>query len=215
MARTISHSFSELSRETFFLLLAHKTHIFSPPCCYYYILYILIPIWNDNVDAIVRKASKWLHTLRVLRQSGIPGTDLLVIYNSLVRSVLEYACAVWHTSLPQYLSYKIELVQKRAFQIKSYTLALIMWMLWTPLGALVLTREGGKFVLSSVEDYPTQLPTAQTRPCLRHVSLLTGIDCVTITNYYFRNVELIGLRTVLFRRCVMRKLAFGEIISKM
>lgn len=73
--------------------------------------------WNDNVDAIVKKASKRLHILRVLRRSGIPPVDLLVIYNSLVRSVLEYACAVWHTSLPQYLSNKIELVQKRAFRI--------------------------------------------------------------------------------------------------
>ena len=36
---------------------------------------------------------------------------------SLVRSVLEYACTVWHTSLPDYLSNKIEHVQKRALRV--------------------------------------------------------------------------------------------------
>ncbi|CAB3998779.1 RNA-directed DNA polymerase from mobile element jockey, partial [Paramuricea clavata] len=73
--------------------------------------------WNDNVAIIVKKASKRLYILRVLRRSGIPPADLLSIYNALIRSVLEYACAVWHTSLPQYLSNKIERVQKRALRI--------------------------------------------------------------------------------------------------
>ena len=73
--------------------------------------------WNDNVTIIVKKASKRLYILRVLRRSGIPSADLLSIYNALIRSVLEYACEVWHTSLPQYLSNKIERVQKRALRI--------------------------------------------------------------------------------------------------
>ncbi|CAB4004215.1 RNA-directed DNA polymerase from mobile element jockey [Paramuricea clavata] len=73
--------------------------------------------WNDNVAIIVKKASKRLYILRVLRRSGIPSADLLSIYNALIRSVLEYACAVWHTSLPLYLSNKIERVQKRALRI--------------------------------------------------------------------------------------------------
>ena len=42
---------------------------------------------------------------------------LLVIYASLVRSVLEYCCPVWHNNLPQYLSDLVERVQKRAFRI--------------------------------------------------------------------------------------------------
>ncbi|CAB4035122.1 RNA-directed DNA polymerase from mobile element jockey, partial [Paramuricea clavata] len=73
--------------------------------------------WNDNVAIIVKKASKRLYILRVLRRSGIPPADLLSIYNALIRSVLEYACSVWHTNLPQYLSNKIERVQKRALRI--------------------------------------------------------------------------------------------------
>ena len=70
--------------------------------------------WNDNVAIIVKKASKRLYILRVLRRSGIPSADLLSIYNALIRSVLKYACEVWHTSLPQYFSNKIERMQKRA-----------------------------------------------------------------------------------------------------
>jgi hypothetical protein len=73
--------------------------------------------WNDNVAIVVKKASKRLYILRVLHRSGIPSADLFSIYNALIRSVLEYVCAVWHTSLPQYLSNKIERVQKHALRI--------------------------------------------------------------------------------------------------
>ena len=38
------------------------------------------------------------------------------IYISIVRPVLEYACPVWSTSIPQYLSDSIEMVQKRALR---------------------------------------------------------------------------------------------------
>ena len=73
--------------------------------------------WSENTDAIVKKASKRLHILRVLRRSGIPPTDLLPIFFGLVRSILEYACTVWHTCLPQYQRLRLELVQKRALRI--------------------------------------------------------------------------------------------------
>ena len=65
----------------------------------------------------MKKASKKLHILRFLEKSGLVNRDLLDVYNSLIRSVLEYACPVWSCSLPKYLSDKIELVQKRAFRV--------------------------------------------------------------------------------------------------
>ena len=73
--------------------------------------------WNDNVNILVKKASKRLYILRILRRSGVPSADLLPVFLALVRSVLEYACTVWHTSLPDYLSNKIEHVQKRALRV--------------------------------------------------------------------------------------------------
>ena len=42
--------------------------------------------------------------------------DLVQVYCSLVRSVIEYAAPVW-ADLPVYLSKTLELIQKRAFNI--------------------------------------------------------------------------------------------------
>ena len=60
--------------------------------------------WGLHIDEIVGKASKRLHIIRVLRRDGVPAQELVHIYISLIRSILEYCCPVWHTSLPQYLS---------------------------------------------------------------------------------------------------------------
>jgi hypothetical protein len=46
--------------------------------------------WNDNVNILVKKASKRMNILRILRRSGVPSADLLPVFLALVRSVLEY-----------------------------------------------------------------------------------------------------------------------------
>ncbi|KAK2138045.1 hypothetical protein NP493_9065g00009 [Ridgeia piscesae] len=51
-----------------------------------------------------------------LKMAGITQKDLVGVYVSVVRPVLEYACPVWQTSLPQYLSDNIEVIQKRALK---------------------------------------------------------------------------------------------------
>ena len=51
-----------------------------------------------------------------LKRAGITQKDLVSVYVSVVRPVLEYACPVWHTNLPQYLSDNIEVIQKRALK---------------------------------------------------------------------------------------------------
>ena len=38
------------------------------------------------------------------------------IDNGIIRPVVEYACPAWHTNLPKYLSYNIELIQKRCMK---------------------------------------------------------------------------------------------------
>jgi hypothetical protein len=72
--------------------------------------------WNNHVDNIVSKASKRLYMLYQLKRAGIEQTDLVKIYVSVVRPVLEYACPVWSTNIPLYLSDRIEMVQKRAMK---------------------------------------------------------------------------------------------------
>jgi hypothetical protein len=73
--------------------------------------------WDKHVDHIVSKASQRIYFLCLLRRVGASVEDMLTLFKSSVRSGLEYACAVWHTSLTQQQSEKIESVQKRAFRI--------------------------------------------------------------------------------------------------
>jgi hypothetical protein len=63
-----------------------------------------------------------------LKRNGVLAADLLTIYCTFIRPVLEYAFQVWHTSLTSTLSDQIEHVQKRAIKIifphLSYTASL-------------------------------------------------------------------------------------------
>ena len=51
-----------------------------------------------------------------LKRAGITHKDLVSVYVSVVRPVLEYACPVWHTILPRYLSDNIEVIQTRVLK---------------------------------------------------------------------------------------------------
>ena len=84
--------------------------------------------WNCHVDHIIKKASKKLYSLRVLRRAGVENDNILKVYLTTVRPVLEYAVPVWQ-AIPDYLSEAIEVVQKRSLKIiypecDSYTDAL-------------------------------------------------------------------------------------------
>ena len=68
------------------------------------------------MDNIVKKAGKRLYMLYQLKRAWITQNDLVSVYVSVVRPVSEYACPVWHTNLPQYLSDNIEVIQKRALK---------------------------------------------------------------------------------------------------
>ena len=78
--------------------------------------------WNRHVDTIVQKASKRIFMLYQLKRSGISEVssryqaDMVTIYLTVLRPIVEYACPVWHTNLPMYLSDSIEMIQKRALR---------------------------------------------------------------------------------------------------
>ena len=91
--------------------------------------------WNSHVEYIFKKACKKLYSLRVLRRAGVNHANILKVYLTTVRPVLEYAVPVWQ-SIPGYLSDVIETVQKRAFKIilpeaETYTEALQLAQLTT------------------------------------------------------------------------------------
>ena len=48
------------------------------------------------------KAGKRLYMLYQLKRARITQKDLVSVYVSVGRPVLEYACPVWHTNFPQY-----------------------------------------------------------------------------------------------------------------
>ena len=97
--------------------------------------------WYEHVDIITKKASKRLYLLKLLRRAGVELDALVKFYCACVRSVLEYACQAFHSSLPVYLTKQIERIQKRALRIicpaESYEEALSI----TKLGTLFDRRE--------------------------------------------------------------------------
>ena len=55
--------------------------------------------------------------LRILKRASVPISHLTTLYCALIRSVMEYACAVWHNAIPSHLNQQLERVQKRALRI--------------------------------------------------------------------------------------------------
>ena len=72
--------------------------------------------WNKHVEYIYKKACKKLYSLRVLRRAGVEQKNILKVYLTTIRPVLEYAVPIWQ-AIPDYLSKKIESIQRRAFRI--------------------------------------------------------------------------------------------------
>ena len=86
--------------------------------------------WSSNTDSIVQRCNSKLWFLRRLKKLGAGMEDLIDMYHKHVRSILEYAAPVWHSSLPGEDRLKLERVQKTAFhvilgdQYRSYNSAL-------------------------------------------------------------------------------------------
>ena len=72
--------------------------------------------WSTHCDYIIKKSNRRLYALRKLKACGVQDGELVAVYCSLLRSVLEYASVVF-ADLPQYLCMALERVQKRALRI--------------------------------------------------------------------------------------------------
>ena len=71
--------------------------------------------WNDHISNITStvKAAKRLYLLRQLKRAEVIARDPGSFYCSAIRLIVEYACALFHCSLPEYLSNELERIQKR------------------------------------------------------------------------------------------------------
>ena len=85
--------------------------------------------WNEHCDSIHEKGTKRLFVLRTLKRVGLGTNDLVLVYCSIVRSIVEYASPVW-AAIPLYLDELIESVQRKALKIifgwVNYTEALVL-----------------------------------------------------------------------------------------
>ena len=75
--------------------------------------------WDNHVDYICCKGSKRLYFIRVLKRAGVEQSSLVAVFISTIRSVLEYACEVWHPGLTVEQCRKVESIQKCALKIIS------------------------------------------------------------------------------------------------
>ena len=73
--------------------------------------------WDDHVDYILKKAAKRFYIIYALIRAGVSDADIVTIFCSLIRSILEYACQVWHPGLTKKQSNSIESVQKRLLRL--------------------------------------------------------------------------------------------------
>ena len=73
--------------------------------------------WNNHLSDIIKKVKSRLYFVSQLKRSGVKEKELLLLYLTCIRPVAEYACPVYHNSLPQYLHNDLERCQKRALRI--------------------------------------------------------------------------------------------------
>ena len=68
--------------------------------------------WSRNCQEICKKAFSRLSMITKLKYAGVSIDDLLDIYILFIRSITEYCAVVFHSSLTQEQSSKIEMIQK-------------------------------------------------------------------------------------------------------
>ena len=73
--------------------------------------------WGQQIDLVVQKASRRLFMLCILKKYNASCSDLVTIYASHIRPILEYASPVWSSSITCQQSEKVERVQRRVTKI--------------------------------------------------------------------------------------------------
>ena len=134
--------------------------------------------WNKHVDYIYKKACKKLYSPRVLRRAGVEQRNILKVYLTTIRPVLEYAVPIWQ-AIPDYLSGRIESIQTMALRIifpsiDNYNEAMMMAQIPTLESRRELLCK--KYMTKMKEDHPLHfmLPKHKMSEC--RYSLRNGQD---------------------------------------
>ena len=75
------------------------------------------PNANKHVELLVQRFYSKLWSLRFLKRSGLDKGKLLELYNSNVRSAVEYCSTVYHSMINEQLAERLESVQRQALRI--------------------------------------------------------------------------------------------------
>ena len=73
--------------------------------------------WEKNTTELCKKAYGRVSMITKLMYVGVQTEDLLSIYTTFIRSVLEYCCTVWHSSLTHEQRDDIEQVQRVCLKV--------------------------------------------------------------------------------------------------
>ena len=73
--------------------------------------------WSTHVDAITSKANRCIFMLIQAKKFHFSTDSALAIYIMYIRTALEYAAPVWHSSLTVAQDNQIERIQKRCLRI--------------------------------------------------------------------------------------------------
>ena len=72
--------------------------------------------WDAHIHGINAKANSTRYFLLVLKYAGISAPDLIMFYTTFVRPTLEYAAPMWHASISDALSDKLEGVHRSSLK---------------------------------------------------------------------------------------------------
>uniref|UniRef100_W5N930 Reverse transcriptase domain-containing protein n=1 Tax=Lepisosteus oculatus TaxID=7918 RepID=W5N930_LEPOC len=73
--------------------------------------------WDNQVDHMLMSANRKLFFSRCLKKFGVCDSELVSFYKHYVRLVLEYAVTVWHSSLSNDQTKKLECIKKQVCKI--------------------------------------------------------------------------------------------------
>ena len=73
--------------------------------------------WDIQVRNMMSRAGRRLFILYTLCKFGAPVEDMLAVFQTYIRPILEYACAVGHPALTKQQSHQLERIQKRSCKI--------------------------------------------------------------------------------------------------
>ena len=73
--------------------------------------------WDKNCQEICRKAYSRISLLTKLKYAGVSIEDLIEIYILFIRSIAEYCCVLFHSSLTVKQSNKLEIIQKTCLRV--------------------------------------------------------------------------------------------------